>query len=287
VLGSQVFNALESGLWIAMAVGCGLGSVRCADRYRKTLLVAAATFLAFGVSDVLEIRTVQTGMPWWLWTIKIVCVLALAGCYIAYRRIRSRPSPDEEDSQEGEMTYEQTLNRRIRPLLALFVLGLVLSGLSAVPLQTEANWLADLVAADEPDSGFWPLDVKRWAATVREAITETNRQYPFMAYGTDWLAFAHVIIAVAMIGPFRDPLRNVWVIDFGMVACVAVIPTALIAGALRGIPLWWRLIDCSFGVLGIMPLLAVRCYVNGLVCLRAAEAKHPPPATQTLRANDG
>jgi cytochrome bd-type quinol oxidase subunit 2 len=90
MLGSQVFNALESGLWLVMAVGCGLGSVRCADRYRRTLLVAAAVFLAFGVSDVLEIQTARKGMPWWLWAIKIVCVLTLAGCYLAYRRIRSR-----------------------------------------------------------------------------------------------------------------------------------------------------------------------------------------------------
>jgi hypothetical protein len=92
-----------------------------------------------------------------------------------------------------------------------------------------------------------------------------------MPYGTDWLAFAHMMIAVAFIGPFRDPLRNVWVIDFGIIACVAVVPTAMIAGALRGIPLWWRLIDCSFGLFGIMPLLAARCYVNRLACLRAVE----------------
>jgi hypothetical protein len=91
VLGSQVFNVLESGVWAAMAVGCGVGSVRCPDRYRRTLLIAAAGFLVFGISDVLEIRTARTGIPWWLWAIKIVCVLTLVGCYLAYRSIRSRP----------------------------------------------------------------------------------------------------------------------------------------------------------------------------------------------------
>ncbi len=39
-----------------------------------------------------------------------------------------------------------------------------------------------------------------------------------------------------------------------MIACAGVIPLALIAGAVRGIPLGWRLIDCSFGVLGSIPL---------------------------------
>jgi integral membrane sensor domain MASE1 len=32
-----------------------------------------------------------------------------------------------------------------------------------------------------------------------------------------------------------------------------VIPYALVFGALRGIPFWWRLIDCSFGVFGFVP----------------------------------
>jgi hypothetical protein len=89
---------------------------------------------------------------------------------------------------------------------------------------------------------------------VRDALIDTNAKYPFLAYGTDWLAFAHLVIAVAFVGPLRDPVRNVWVIEFGMIACVMVIPLALIAGAARGIPIFWRLIDCSFGVFGIVPL---------------------------------
>jgi hypothetical protein len=34
-----------------------------------------------------------------------------------------------------------------------------------------------------------------------------------------------------------------------------VLPLALICGPLRGIPIYWRLIDCSFGVLGAVPLV--------------------------------
>ena len=41
---------------------------------------------------------------------------------------------------------------------------------------------------------------------------------------------------------------------------VLVVPLALICGPIRGIPFYWRLIDCSFGVLGIVPLwIALRC----------------------------
>jgi hypothetical protein len=87
-------------------------------------------------------------------------------------------------------------------------------------------------------------------------------QYPFLQYGTDWLAFAHLAIAVAFIGPWRDPVRNRWVITFGLIACAGVVPLALIAGAVRGIPMAWRLVDCSFGVFGCVPLLMARRHVQ-------------------------
>jgi hypothetical protein len=42
--------------------------------------------------------------------------------------------------------------------------------------------------------------------------------------------------------------------EWGMLACLLVVPMALTFGALRAIPWWWRLIDCSFGALGLIPL---------------------------------
>ena len=62
------------------------------------------------------------------------------------------------------------------------------------------------------------------------------------------------MIAIAFVGPFRDPIRNIWVVEFGMIACILVLPTALIFGPIRGIPFFWQLIDCSFGVFGMIPL---------------------------------
>jgi len=91
-----------------------------------------------------------------------------------------------------------------------------------------------------------------------------TKEYPFIPYGTDWLAFAHLVIAIAFIGPWRDPVKNVWVIDFGLITCVAVIPLAMIAGHFREIPIWWRLIDCSFGVFGAVPLLLARRMITTL-----------------------
>jgi hypothetical protein len=88
-----------------------------------------------------------------------------------------------------------------------------------------------------------------------------------MFYGTDWLAFAHIVLALAFLGPLRDPIKNVWVVEFGMIACVLVPPMALVFGPIRGIPWFWRLIDCSFGVVGIIPLWLSRHYIQQLMAL--------------------
>ena len=103
-------------------------------------------------------------------------------------------------------------------------------------------------------SHFLPGFLLPWLQRVTEAVITTNAAYPFLSYGTDWLAFAHIVIAIAFIGPLRDPVKNIWVVQFGMIACLGVIPLALIAGYIREIPLYWRIIDCSFGILGIIPL---------------------------------
>jgi hypothetical protein len=39
-----------------------------------------------------------------------------------------------------------------------------------------------------------------------------------------------------------------------MIACCMIFPLACIAGHVRGIPFFWQMIDCSFGVVGIVPL---------------------------------
>jgi hypothetical protein len=164
----------------------------------------------------------------------------------------------------------EQLERRVRVLLFLLIVGLALSGLTAFPLETELRWLTGMLGAGP---GTHPQDlggVLRWLVTVRDALVATNARYPFLAYGTDWLAFAHLVIAVAFIGVFRDPVRNVWIIVWGMIACVGVIPLALIAGPIRGIPWGWTLIDCSFGVVGIIPLIIVYRLIRRLERERAA-----------------
>jgi len=148
--------------------------------------------------------------------------------------------------------------RRIRFWLLVFIAGLVLSGLTAFPLGAELRWLDSALNSSSVKPLAESSHLLPWVVRVNGALEDTNARYPFLAYGTDWLAFAHLAIAIAFIGPFMDPVRNKWVITFGLVACAGVIPLAMIAGAVRGIPLPWRLIDCSFGVIGAIPLLICR-----------------------------
>jgi hypothetical protein len=86
----------------------------------------------------------------------------------------------------------------------------------------------------------------------------------FIAYGTDWLAFAHLMIAIAFWGPIKDPVRNIWVVQFGMLACVGIAPLALICGPIRGIPFYWTCIDLSFGVFGLLPLVMAYRHIRVL-----------------------
>ncbi|PWI44328.1 hypothetical protein [Streptomyces sp. ICBB 8177] len=152
------------------------------------------------------------------------------------------------------MGGSEALRRRIRIWLAVFVVCLVLSGATAFPLVHEVRWL---------DGMHLPL-VAHWIHICRVGLVATDARYPFVLYGTDWLAFAHLVIAVAFYGPYRDPVRNIWVIEFGVIACAGIIPLALICGPIRGIPFGWSLIDMSFGVFGIVPLLVVRRMIKQL-----------------------
>ena len=137
-------------------------------------------------------------------------------------------------------------NKAIRRWLVVFMITLVLSGITAIPVESELT-MATRFLGDESAMG-------NWLSQTLFAVKETGEKFPYLFYGYDWLAFAHIVIAIAFIGPYNDPVKNKWVIEFGAICCFLIIPFALIVGYLRGIPFWWTLIDCSFGIVGLIPL---------------------------------
>lgn len=137
-------------------------------------------------------------------------------------------------------------HRQIKRWLLFFMIMLFISGVTAMP----AEWELSIAIRFFDESSF----IGGWLNDIYIAVKDTNEKYPYLFYGYDWLAFAHLVLAIVFIGPYKDPVKNKWVIEFGAIACLLVIPFACIAGYFLGIPFWWRLIDCSFGILGLIPL---------------------------------
>jgi hypothetical protein len=167
---------------------------------------------------------------------------------------------------------------KYRLALSFFVLGLILSGVTAFPLAWELRLLNDGLGINTSVSATNHTGVSFWLATVDRGLHETYGVYPWMAYGTDWLAFAHIAIAVYFVGPLINPVKNEWVIHAGLIGCLLVLPLALICGPLREIPFYWRLIDCSFGVFGAVPLLYCLRLTRLMKTDSSAVTSHSPMA---------
>ena len=159
----------------------------------------------------------------------------------------------------------ETAVRRFRIVLGVFIVGLMVSGITAFPLLTEMKMLANWLGVGEAASQVGYEGLTYWILTVKCGLEEVYARHPWVAYGTDWLAFGHLVIALFFIGPLIRPAEGRQVILAGIVACFLVMPLALICGPVRGIPLYWRLIDCSFGVLGAVPLFYCLSLLNRMV----------------------
>jgi len=159
----------------------------------------------------------------------------------------------------------KALIKTIRFWIILFMVGLTLSGITAFPVEAELKFMVSHI-------NLFPGFMHHWINQVYNALVFSNANYPFLSYGTDWLAFAHIVIAIAFIGPLRDPVKNIWIIEFGIIACILVIPFALIAGPIRGIPFYWQIIDCCFGIIGLIPLMIVHRKIIRLKQLKSNRA---------------
>jgi hypothetical protein len=157
---------------------------------------------------------------------------------------------------QSAMNSDRKLIFRYRLSLGSFIFGLIVSGLTAFPLELETALLNRLFGIHQginPTSIFFK--VRLFIIVVHYAIHDTYTRFPFFGYGTDWLGFGHFVIAAFFILPFADSVRYRAILHVGLIACGGVIAVALISGAIRGIPFFWTLIDCSFGIVGAIPLL--------------------------------
>ena len=144
--------------------------------------------------------------------------------------------------------------KKIRQIVLVFIVLIVLSGVTAFPLVTEVNWMVANIQS-------FPTFFHVWIYKVYNAVHATPS---IVLYGTDWLAFAHIVIALFFIGVYIDPIRNKFSVNVGIAACLAVFPLAFICGPIRGIPFYHQLIDCCFGLLGLIPLFYIKNKIKRL-----------------------
>lgn len=138
--------------------------------------------------------------------------------------------------------------RCVRWMMGLVAFGLFVSGVTVFPALLELKWIVNTSLVTSI-----PV-LHEWVSLTIEALELIGDKYPFLFYAGDWLAFAHIMLAVLFVGAMRDPLKNIWIVQFGLICCVAIIPLALICGPIRGIPWYWLMVDCAFAPAAAAPL---------------------------------
>ncbi len=156
---------------------------------------------------------------------------------------------------------------RAKWMLAIVAFGLFVSGVTVWPALWELKTAVNIVWGQAEPTGT----IHRFVLTSIAALESIEANYPFVLYAHDWLAFAHIMLAVLFAGAIRDPVRNIWVVQCGLIMCASVPVLAAICIPLRGLPLVWFWIDAAFAPAAALPLwIALRD-------IRRAEAN--PPAT--------
>ncbi|MDX2174289.1 MAG: hypothetical protein SFY56_14400 [Bacteroidota bacterium] len=143
---------------------------------------------------------------------------------------------------------------QIRIVLVLFITLLILSGVTAFPVKSEIAYLMNHL-------NWFPVYLQEWIIKVNTSIQQTP---DIMLYGTDWLAFAHIIISIFFIPVYINPTKYKVNLIIGMAACILVFPLAFVCGPVREIPFFHQLIDCCFGVFGFLFLWIVYRKINVL-----------------------
>jgi len=151
------------------------------------------------------------------------------------------------------MNQETILRARIKVLTWVFILGLIFSGATAIPLEPELNLLAKFFGVADKSSIEVASGMAHWILRSR---SPARHQCEISVSGV-WNRLAGVRTFCNRSGVHRGiarPGSQRVAFYLCMIACVMIVPYAFIFGGVRGIPVYWRLIDCSFGVFGILPI---------------------------------
>lgn len=137
--------------------------------------------------------------------------------------------------------------KQVKALLVIYTFALIISGYTAMIIPEGLQIGMKYIPST------WTT-VYAWILYIHEAVEKMPRH---LLYGYDWLAFGHYAIAIAFYGTWKNPTQNRWVIQWAMIISIMIIPFAFLMGAIRDIPFWWQLIDCSFGVFSLILLIMI------------------------------
>ena len=135
---------------------------------------------------------------------------------------------------------------RAKWMLGIVAFGLFVSGVTVWPAISELNFALSIL----PESGL-----KSFVLQVKEGLQSVNETHPYLMYGYDWLAFAHICLSILFLGAIKDPVRNKWIVQCGLIMCALIPVLSLICIPLRGIPFYWFIFDFLFAPGAAIPLV--------------------------------
>jgi hypothetical protein len=85
-----LFNLYEAIFWIVIGIVCSVFSGYLPLKYKNISISASLTFILFGISDFVEIKTQGFFYPivWWLLIWKIIGVAVIVFLIIWYLKLR-------------------------------------------------------------------------------------------------------------------------------------------------------------------------------------------------------
>ncbi|TLD69800.1 hypothetical protein FEM03_15870 [Phragmitibacter flavus] len=84
------FNFSEAALWIAISAVLFWRWFRSPKNQRPFSLSLPLAFFAFGISDLIEIRSGAWWTPWWLLLLKTLCVIVFLHQALQHQRRQKR-----------------------------------------------------------------------------------------------------------------------------------------------------------------------------------------------------
>lgn len=139
---------------------------------------------------------------------------------------------------------------RAKIMIGIVAFGLLVSGVTIWPAVPELKTAVHIIWGDGEPAGV----LHEFILRSIEGIESTTANYPFMLYAHDWLAFAHIVLAILFAGAMRDPVRNIWVVQCGLIMCALVPVLAGICIPIRGLPPRWFWLDFAFAPAAALPL---------------------------------